>query len=89
MSSAAILLGALRVKLFSGPGVTEAMRLQLSYLCSIFLMGKLGFKAEMKAFETTVLYLFGYKTSFSPPKMTTNNNISPMEFCCNTSFTFP
>ena len=32
-------------------------------------------------------YLFGYKTGFSLSRMSTNNQISPMQFCCNTSFT--
>ena len=34
-----------------------------------------------------VPYLFGYKFLFS--RMTTNNLISPMKFCYNTSFTLP
>ena len=31
--------------------------------------------------------LFGYKKGFPFSKMTTNNLISPMKFCYNTSFT--
>ena len=35
------------------------------------------------------LYLFGYKTGFSPLGMITNNSISPMKFYYNSSFTLP
>ena len=34
-------------------------------------------------------YLFGYKTGLSLSRMSTNNQISPMQFCCNTDFTLP
>ena len=34
-------------------------------------------------------YLFGYKTGLSLSRMTTNNQISPMQFCCNTGFILP
>ena len=33
--------------------------------------------------------LFSYKMGISPSRMTTNNNMSPMKFCYNTSFTLP
>ena len=29
-------------------------------------------------------YLFGYKTGLSLSRKSTNNQISPMQFCCNT-----
>ena len=34
-------------------------------------------------------YLFSYKTGLSLSRMSTNNQISPMQFCCNTGFTLP
>ena len=34
-------------------------------------------------------YLFDYKMGLSLSRMSTNNQISPMQFCCNTGFTFP
>ena len=34
-------------------------------------------------------YLFGYKTGLSLSRMSTNNQISPMQFCCNKGFTLP
>ena len=34
-------------------------------------------------------YLFGYKTGLSLSRMSTNNQINPMQFCCNTGFTLP
>ena len=34
-------------------------------------------------------YLFGYKTGLSLSRMSTNNQISPMQFCCYTGFTLP
>ena len=34
-------------------------------------------------------YLFGYKTGLSLSRMSTNNQIGPMQFCCNTGFTLP
>ena len=37
----------------------------------------------------TLPYFFGYKMGFSLPEMTTNNYISPIKFCCNTSFALP
>ena len=37
----------------------------------------------------TVPYLFGYKMGLSLSRMSTNNQISPMQFCCYTGFTLP
>ena len=34
-------------------------------------------------------YLFGYKTGLSLSRMSTNNQISPMQFCSKTGFTLP
>ena len=34
-------------------------------------------------------YLFGYKTGLSLSRMSTNNQISPMQFCCNKGLTLP
>ena len=40
--------------------------------------------------KVTLPYLSGYKTGFlCPSRMTSNNKISPMKFCYNTSFTLP
>ena len=33
-------------------------------------------------------YLFSYKTAFPLSRMTTNNYISPIKFCSNTSLSF-
>ena len=35
-----------------------------------------------------VPYLLGYKTGLSFSRMSTNNQISPMQFCCNTVLPF-
>ena len=34
-------------------------------------------------------YFLGYKTGLSLSRMSTNNQISPMQCCCNTGFTLP
>ena len=39
--------------------------------------------------SSSLPYLFGYKTGLSLSRMSTNNQISPMQFCCNTGFTLP
>ena len=38
-------------------------------------------------FAKHIPYLFGYKTGLSLSRMSTNNQISPMQFCSNTSIT--
>ena len=39
--------------------------------------------------RSVIPYLFGYKTGLSLSRMSTNNQISPMQFCCNTGSTLP
>ena len=39
--------------------------------------------------ENYIPYLFGYKTGLSLSRISTNNQISPMQFCCYTDFTLP
>ena len=61
------------------------------FVTNINPQGCLGKSGNIKVSWVAQLlpYLFGYKTGLSLSRMSTNNQISPMQFCCYTGFTLP
>ena len=65
----------------------DVLKARFRFLCQVHSNKQRQIQSSLCFYR--VPYLFGNKTGFPLSRMSTNNQISPMQFCCNSSFTLP